>query len=105
MDMQSPITRAEHTEFAKRMEEHNARQDARIKKLEELIEKISVLSSSIEKMANNMENMFNEQVSQGKRLETLESRDGEKWREAVKYIATAVIGACIGYILKQVGLQ
>ena len=103
--MDSPISRAEHNEFVKRMEEHNSRQDARIKKLEELVDKISVLSTSIEKMANNMENMFNEQVSQGKRLETLESRDGEKWREVVKYVLTLVVGACIGYILKQMGIQ
>lgn len=103
--MDSPITRAEHNEFVKRMEEHNSRQDARIKKLEELVDKISVLSTSIEKMATNMENMFNEQVSQGKRLETLESRDGEKWREVVKYVLTLIVGACIGYILKQMGIQ
>ena len=103
--MDSPISRAEHNEFVKRMEEHNSRQDARIKKLEELVDKISVLSTSIEKMATNMENMFNEQVSQGKRLETLESRDGEKWREVVKYVLTLIVGACIGYILKQMGIQ
>lgn len=103
--MDSPISRAEHNEFVKRMEEHNSRQDARIKKLEELVDKISVLSTSIEKMANNMENMFNEQVSQGERLEKLESRDGEKWRELIKYVLTLVVGACIGYILKQMGIQ
>lgn len=103
--MDSPISRAEHNEFVKRMEEHNSRQDARIKKLEELVDKISVLSASIEKMANNMENMFNEQVSQGERLEKLESRDGEKWRELIKYVLTLVVGACIGYILKQMGIQ
>lgn len=103
--MDSPISRAEHNEFVKRMEEYNSRQDARIKKLEELVDKISVLSTSIEKMANNMENMFNEQVSQGERLEKLESRDGEKWRELIKYVLTLVVGACIGYILKQMGIQ
>lgn len=103
--MDSPISRAEHNEFVKRMEEHNSRQDARIKKLEELVDKISVLSTSIEKMANNMENMFNEQVSQGERLEKLESIDGEKWRELIKYVLTLVVGACIGYILKQMGIQ
>lgn len=103
--MDSPISRAEHNEFVKRMEEHNSRQDARIKKLEELVDKISVLSTSIEKMANNMENMFNEQVSQGERLEKLESRDGEKWRELIKYVLTLIVGTCIGYILKQMGIQ
>lgn len=103
--MDSSISRAEHNEFVKRMEEYNKRQDARIEKLEDVVEQISVLSTSVEKMATNMENMFNEQVSQGERLETLESRDGEKWRELVKYALTLIVGACIGYILKQMGIQ
>lgn len=103
--MESSISRAEHNEFVKRMEEHNKRQDARIEKLEDVVEKISSLSTSVEKMATNMENMLNEQISQGERLETLESRDGEKWREVVKYVLTLIVGACIGYILKQMGIQ
>lgn len=105
MDMQSPITRAEHNEFVKRMEEYNKRQDARIEKLEDVVEQISVLTTSVEKMATNMENMFNEQVSQGERLETLESRDGENWRAAIKYGISALIGAIITYLLSKGGIE
>ena len=41
---------------------------------------------------------------QGERLEALESRDGEMWRKAMAYLATAVIGAVVGYVFKQIGM-
>ena len=44
-----------------------------------------------------------EQEKQGKRLETLESRDGELWRKAVGYVVTAIIGAFLGYVFTLIG--
>ena len=41
--------------------------------------------------------MLKEQQEQGKRLATLESRDGEMWRKVVAYIATAIVGIVIGF--------
>ena len=95
--MDQPITRAEHEEFKRRLEEENARQDRRIALLEESVSKMGALSTSVEKLALSMESMVREQEKQGKRLETLESRDGELWRKAVGYAVTAIIGAFLGY--------
>lgn len=50
-----------------------------------------------------MESMVKEQEKQGKRLETLEDRDGEMWRKAVGYVVTAVIGVFLGYVFTQLG--
>ena len=47
--------------------------------------------------------MVKEQEKQGRRLETLEDRDGEMWRKAVGYVVTAVIGAFLGYMFTQIG--
>ena len=58
---------------------------------------------TIEKLALSMESMVREQEKQGKRLETLESRDGELWRKAVGYAVTAIIGAFLGYVFTQIG--
>ena len=44
-----------------------------------------------------------EQEKQGKRLETLESRDGEMWRKAVGYVLTAILGIVIGFVFTQIG--
>ena len=51
-----------------------------------------------------MENMLKEQVSQGKRLEILENRDGESWRKFVWCVFSGVIGIAIGYLFKQMGI-
>lgn len=101
--MDTPITRAEHEEFRKRIEDENNRQNKRIEILETNIVRLEALNVSIEKLALNMESMLKEQVQQGKRLETLESRDGERWRSVVSYAVTAVIGIIIGFIFKQFG--
>ena len=101
--MDTPITRAEHEEFRRRIEEENSRQNKRIEILEANIVRLEALNVSIEKLALNMESMLKEQVQQGKRLETLESRDGERWRTVVSYAITAVIGIIIGFVFKQMG--
>jgi len=109
--MDTPITRAEHEEFCRRMEIENKRladedkrQNHRIDILEENVQQISALAASTEKLAVNMENMLKVQEQQGKRLETLESRDGEMWRKVTGYIITVVIGIVIGYIFTQIGM-
>ena len=102
--MDTPITRAEHEEFRRRIEEENKRQDKRIETLEENAKRIEGLNSSIEKLALNMENMLKEQLKQGKRLEVLESRDGEMWRKVVSYAITAIVGIVIGFLFKQFGM-
>ncbi len=105
------ITRHEHEEFRrsmesenKRLEEENDRQNHRLNALEKTVKQVAAISTSVEKLALNMENMLKEQVSQGKRLETLEGRDGEMWRKVVGYVVTAVIGIIVGYLFKQLGM-
>ena len=43
---------------------------------------IGALATSVEKLAISMQSMLKEQEKQGKRLEVLEGRDGEKWRRS-----------------------
>lgn len=100
---QEYISRREHNEFCKRMEEENHRQNRRIELLERNVEKLSSLTSSVEKLATNMESMLKEQEKQGERLGTLENRDGEKWRNVTGYIITFVIGLVVSYIFRMIG--
>lgn len=104
MDMAAPITRAEHDEFKRRLEEENRRQDKRIELLEENTKQIGSLTVSVEKLAQSIQSMVKEQEQQGKRLEVLEGRDGEMWRKVAGYIVTAVIGIVIGFVFKQIGM-
>jgi hypothetical protein len=102
--MDTPITRAEHEEFRRRLEEENERQNKRLSILEDSGRQLTTLVTSVEKLAMSMQSMLKEQENQGKRLEILEGRDGEQWRKVVGYAITAVLGIALGYIFKQIGM-
>lgn len=104
MDDNSFVLRKEHEEFARRQDDENHRQNRRIEVLETNVQKLGELMTSVEKLATNMESMLKEQEKQGARLETLEARDGEKWRKVASHIITAVVGAVVCYFLTQIGM-
>lgn len=103
--MDNPISRAEHEEFRRRLEEENRRQDKRIELLEDNMRELNQLTASVSKLASSIESMVKEQEKQDRRLETLEDRDGAMWRKIVAYGATAIVGIFIGYIAQQLGLN
>ena len=103
--MDSQITRQEHEEFRrlmeaenKRLEDEDKRQNHRIDVLEKNVQQISSIAASVEKLAMNMENMVTVQKKQGDRLEALEGRDGERWRQVTGYFITAVISLILGFV-------
>lgn len=86
------------------MEDEHHRLSKRITEISNEIKEISKIANAVNKLAVNMEMMLKEQREQGERLEKLEARDGEMWRKSVGYVVTAIIGAVIGYIFKQLGM-
>lgn len=92
-------------ERCRRLEDEDKRQNERIKQLELSISEIHSLSLSTEKLATTMEQMLVEQKEQGQRISKLEERDGQKWRDIVKAVLTAVAGAAIGVVFTLLGLQ
>lgn len=102
--MDSPITRAEHEEFRRRMEEEHNRQNSRIKLLEEQTKQVTDIAISVRELALSVKQMAETQREQGEKLEKLEERDGEMWRKVVGYIVTAIIGIIIGFVFKQIGM-
>lgn len=103
--MDEPISRAEHEEFSRRMEDWNRRQDKRLELLEENVREIGTLAASIERLTISVQSMVKEQERQGQRLETLEGRDGAKWRKLMGYIVSALAAGVVGFLLGQVGLS
>ena len=99
--MDSPISRAEHEEFARRIADQERRQDKRLELLEETVREIGALTVSVQKLAQSLELMVKEQEQQGKRLQALESRDGEKWRKLMGYIATALTSGAVTLLLSR----
>lgn len=102
--MDSPITRAEHEEFRRRIEEEDDRQNSRIKHLEEQTKTITDLAVSVKELAISVKHMAETQKEQGEKLEKLEGRDGEMWRKIVGYVITAIVGMVIGFVFKQLGM-
>ena len=102
--MDSPITRAEHEEFCRRMEEEHNRQNSRIKLLEEQMKQVTDIAISVREFALSMKQMAETQKEQSEKLEKLEERDGEMWRKVVGYIVTAIVGIIIGFVFKQIGM-
>lgn len=102
--MEDYITRKEYDEHSKRMEDEHKRQNNRIRSLEEMTKQINDLTVAVKEMAINMKSMLEEQKEQGKRLEVLESRDGEVWRKVSTHIITAIISIIIGYVFSQIGI-
>ena len=98
------LRRYEHQQFARGVDREQVRQNKRIVDLEATVRQINDLTLSVQKLAINMENMLVNQTEQSKRLEELENRDGEKWRSISMYVLTALIGAVLGFALKEVGL-
>lgn len=101
--MENYISRAEHDEFVRRMDDEHKRQNHRINDLEAKVTEIGKLTASVASIAKSVEQMVAEQKSQGERLKALEGRDGEKWRSAAGYVLTAVLGIVIGFIFRQFG--
>ena len=98
------LRRHEHEEFAKGVDREQVRQNKRIADLEVATKQINDLTLSVQKLAINMEHMLVNQTEQNKRLEELENRDGEKWRSISMHVLTALIGAVLGFVLKEAGL-
>lgn len=108
--MDGQLTRAEHEEFRRLMETENKRladedkrQNHRLDVLEKNVQQISSIATAVEKLAVNMENMVTVQKQQGNRLEALEGRDGERWRQVTGYVVTAVVSIIIGLVSSKLG--
>lgn len=100
--MDEPISRGEHEEFAKRIDAQEKRQGKRLEMLENTVREIGALTLSVQRLAQSLESMVEEQERQGRRLQALEDRDGEKWRKLMGYIATALTSGAVTLLLSQI---
>lgn len=106
------LQRSVHDEYVERMNtevkrlaDEDNRQNNRIDKLEKQQEHITELTISVKELALEVKNMVSEIASQNTRIQTLESRDGEKWRGAVKTVITVVLTAAVTAALAFLGLK
>lgn len=93
------ITRAEHREFAERIDAENNRQNKRIDKLERDVSDITQLTLSVQKIANSVENMQKELCAQGQRLKDIEDKPKNEWDKLKWLIIGALVSGTIAFFL------
>ena len=93
--MENYITRAEHDEYVKRMEDEHRRINHRLSKAEEIAEQIQDMNKNIGELALNMKHLLDEQIEQRKRIDKIEDEPKSAWDSIKKGLFNA-IGAAIG---------
>lgn len=90
------ITRREHDEFARRIEDEEHRQNVRIGNLEHQTQTIQNLAMSVDRLATSMDRMAREQTEQGERLKALEREPADSWKSVKKTILTTIASVLAG---------
>lgn len=90
--MDTPITRAEHNEYVRRMEDEHHRINVRIKEVEGKTNTLVQLTASVETIAKSVEALT-------LKVEELEKRPAENWNTVIKAALTAVGSALGGGII------
>lgn len=88
------ITRAEHTEFARRLDAEEERQNRRLELLEKHVEEMQKTNITLERLTNSVASMAKELSKQGERLENLEGVPAKDWN----LLKAGIIGAVAGSI-------
>lgn len=99
-----------------RLAEENKRQNERLKEVEQQNKQINNLALEIRDLNASIKNVVKENERLGNlmqenisktdgRLKKIEERDGEKWRDMIKYVGTTILGIVIGLVLKHIGLM
>ena len=94
--MEDCITRREHEEFTRRIDDEEHRQNARIAALEKQTEVIQQLAMSVDRLATSMDRMAQEQAEQGERLKALEQEPADSWKSIKKTVWTTIASVLAG---------
>ena len=93
-----------HEEFAKRVDEHQARQDKRLDGLEERYRQIQDLNTSVQRIAISIEVMTKELAKQGERFEAIEKEPASNWKKFLWLLFSALMGALLVVVGQSIGL-
>ncbi len=97
--MDNYVTKDEHSEFMKRIEAEDTRQNHRIEHLETAISQLSELIASVKVLAVNVENIAEQIRTQGNRLNEIENIPKKRYESVVACVITGLVGAAITYFL------
>lgn len=93
------VTLEVHTEFCKRIEAEDNRQNKRIEIIEAKQAQISELVASVQVLAVNVENIAKEINKQSQRLDEIEGIPKKRWETVIACVITGLLGAAISALL------
>lgn len=98
MSEEQYLTKSVHEEFAKRIDEENERQNARLTALERGLVEINKITVQIERLTASIETITAEIKKQGVRLDAIEEKPAKRWETIVSALITGLIGIGIGLL-------
>lgn len=98
MSEEQYLLKSVHDEFARRIDEENDRQNARLSALEKGLQEISKMTVQVERIATNIEVLTASIKEQSGRIAELEQRPVKRWDGLITAIITGVVGILIGLI-------
>ena len=76
----------------------------KMERIEKLTDNIHQLTISINEIAHGIKTLSEQTKKNTQDIDELQQADAIKYRNIIGYITTLVIGAIIGYIIKQIGI-
>lgn len=98
MSEEQYLLKSVHDEFARRVDEENDRQNARLASLERSLQEISKITVQVERLATNIETLTASIKEQNGRLTDLEQKPAKRWDAIIGAVITGVVGILIGLI-------
>lgn len=98
MSEEQYLLKSVHEEFARRIDEENDRQNARLSALERGLIEINKITVQIERLTTNIETMTGEIRKQGDRLDAIEEKPSKRWDALVVAVITGIVGVLIGLV-------
>lgn len=102
--MEDYITRPEHEEFKKRLEDEETRQNHRLEVIENRVDKLIDMQASMAVMQAGIDNISSEVKSIRSDVESLRQEPADKWKKATWIVVTAIITAAVMYFLSKMGV-
>ena len=93
------VTLEVHTEFVKRIEAEDNRQNKRLEIIEAKQAQISELVASVKVLAVNVENIATEISKQSQRLDEIEGIPKKRWETVIACVITGLVGAAVTFFI------
>lgn len=93
------LTKAEHSEFSKRLDKEAEIINTRITALEKAVVGITQITINVERLATSMEQVVKEIEKQGKRLDAIEDTPKKRWETIVAAIIAGLVGFALNGII------